>query len=52
MMGGLDGPPKPPALGGGPAEPGRPSTGRIVSGASTGPGAVPAGALVRVVTLG
>jgi len=31
-MGGLDGPPKPPALGGGPAEPGRPSTGRIVSG--------------------
>jgi len=69
-MGGLDGPPKPPALGGGPAEPGRPSTGRvvcggldgppkpppstgrIVSGASTGPGAVPAGALVRVVTLG
>jgi len=31
-MGGLDVPPKPRALGGGPAEPGRPSTGRIVSG--------------------
>jgi len=30
-MGGLEGPPKPPALGGGPAEPGRPSTGHIVT---------------------
>ncbi len=30
-MGGLEGLPKPPALGGGPAEPGRPSTGHIVT---------------------
>jgi hypothetical protein len=40
-MGGLEGPPKPPALGGGPAEPSRPSVGlgvmRGLEGPSTGP---------------
>src|SRR5258705_12753728 len=36
-MGGSDGPPKPPALGDAPAQPGRPSTALRVSGASERP---------------
>src|SRR2546428_9246947 len=41
-MGGLDGPPKPPALGDAPAEPGRPSILPIVLGGLDGPPKSPA----------
>jgi len=41
-MGGLEGPPKPPALGDGPAEPGRPSWGRNATGGLEGPPKPPA----------
>src|SRR5438445_11774536 len=42
-MGGLDGPPKPPALGDAPAEPGRPSILPIVLGGLDGPPMPPDG---------
>src|SRR2546428_6839610 len=42
-MGGLDGPPKPPALGDAPAEPGRPSILPIVLGGLDGPPQPPDG---------